>query len=161
MTQKILPANAYVIDTSALIDLFRGYPPDVFGGLWKLVEAAVAKGDLVAPEEVLDELAQKDDELLRWAKRHRRMFRRLDAGQVAEAQRVLADFPGLVDIDKTIPDADPFVVALGKMGYIVVTSEKPKGPGGRPTIPSVCAGYKIRCIDLLQLFRDRGWKWTP
>lgn len=160
MTQRVIVTDTYCIDTSALIDLFRDYPPDVFEGLWKHFEGLVRVRRMLAPDEVLNELEQKDDELLAWAKKHRGMFRRCNGDQVAEAVRVIAEFPKLVDPDQTVPAADPFVVALGKEGHSVITSEKLRGMGGRPTIPSVCQAYHIKCIDLLELFRLEKWRWS-
>jgi len=44
----------YVIDTNALIDLWRRrYPRDVFPTLWQNLEALIRSGELVAPQEVL------------------------------------------------------------------------------------------------------------
>jgi hypothetical protein len=161
MTQKVIVTDTYCVDTSALIDFFWDYPPDVFEGLWKHFETAAERGRIIAPDQVFAELEQKDDGLLVWARKHRLMFRACDTDQVAEAQHVLRDFPTLVDPDKTGSAADPFVIALGKEGHNVVTSEGMRGVGGRPTIPSVCQSYHVRCIDLLELFRLENWRWSP
>ncbi len=151
MTQTVIVTDSYCVDTCALIDLYWDYPPDVFPGVWRNVETLVQSGRMIAPEEVFAELEQTDDELLEWAKGHRAMFKACDAEQIASAKIVMTDFPSLVDLERTIPDADPFVIAVGKKGYRVVTSETFKG--GRASISSVCQSYRIECLPLLELFR--------
>jgi len=50
----------YVVDTNALIDLWRRrYPPDVFPTLWQRIEELISSGELVAPQEVLSELQKQ------------------------------------------------------------------------------------------------------
>ncbi|MBI4523672.1 MAG: DUF4411 family protein [Deltaproteobacteria bacterium] len=65
----------YVIDTSALLDGWvRYYPLDVFSSLWSNIEGMIKTGDLLAPDEVLSELSQKDDTIYRWARANSTMF---------------------------------------------------------------------------------------
>jgi len=158
VVQQILGLGAYCIDTSALIDLWRQYPRDIFAGLWKHLERLVSEGNLVAPHEVLKELMQKEDELLGWALKNKRMFIDLDSEQQQLVRSLLKKFPSLVDPSKSIPDADPFVVALGKKSYTVVTHEKARGPGSSIRIPDVCARENIECISLHQMFREEHWE---
>lgn len=154
----------YCIDTSSLIRLNRDLPQDVFPGVWEKIDVLADSGRLVAPTEVLREIEQGDDELVSWARRHRRIFRQLDAGQIAAAMEILARFPSLVDESKETPEADPFLVALAKAEndaqksslmperYVLVTEERRKG------IPLACSRYEIECINLLELFRREGWR---
>ncbi len=154
---ELLPGHC--IDTNALIDLWRRvYPPDVFKGLWEKIEGQVEEGFLIAPKEVLSELEQQDDELLRWAKLHRKMFKALDADQQRHVAEILERFPDLVDPNKVTPDADPFVIALAmSQGWKVITSEAPSR-GGRPKIPNVCSSFGIGCLSLLEFFREKNWE---
>lgn len=146
----------YCIDTNALIDLWRRvYPPDIFQSLWKDIEKLVSDGSLISPREVFNELVKKDDELLKWAKNHKTMFKDLDDEQVKQVRNILNDFSNLVDQNKTTPDADPFVIALAiSQNWTVITSEKP-GVGGRPKIPDVCNKYNVKCISLIDFFREQ------
>lgn len=158
----------YCIDTSALISLWkRTYSPDVFRSLWKNLENLISQGRLIAPREVLNELEKygdKDDELLKWAKRHRGMFEDLDYNQLNLVQDILKHFPNLVDANKTIPDADPFVIALAMAKrWTVITSEQPTNltanPSARPKIPNVCEYFNVKCYyDLLEFFREEKWE---
>ena len=158
MAQQILPQGAYCIDTSALIDLRIHYPRDIFASLWKNLERLVSEGNLVAPREVLKEIEQKDDELLDWARKNRRLFVDLDFEQQRLVSNLLKKYPTLVDPSKSIPDADPFIVALGKKNYVVVTQEKTGGFRGIVRIPDVCAREGVKCISLHQMFREERWE---
>lgn len=148
----------YCIDTNALIDLWRRfYPSDIFPSLWKDLEDLISENCLIAPREVLSELGKWDDELLKWAKKHKKMFKDLDYDQMQEVTKILKDFPSLVDPNKTTPDADPFVIALAiSKDWTVVTSEKPS-TGGRAKIPDVCKKCNVKCISLIEFFREQKW----
>jgi hypothetical protein len=148
--------EGYCIDTSALIDLHTNhYPPDIFPGLWKDLEFLVDQGLLIAPDEVFQEIRVKDDELAKWGKSNKKMFIPLDSDQIWEVSAILEKFPGLVDRNKTIPDADPFLIALAKCrAWTVVTSERPSNSSVRPKIPNVCKSLNVRWIKLLEFFRE-------
>lgn len=158
----------YCIDTSALIDLWRrNYAPDVFPSLWKDIENLISQGWLIAPHEVLVELERyfdKNDELLKWVKKRKQMLKDLDNEQINQMRSISKQFPNFVHKDKTIPEADPFVIALAmSKGWTVITSEQPANlnanPGARPKIPDVCEHYDVRCIyKLLEFFREQKWK---
>jgi hypothetical protein len=149
----------YVIDTSALLDGWvRNYPPDVFPSLWSNLEEMIKTQELLAPDDVLLELSQKDDEVYRWAKANSAMFVPLDEDVQNATQEVLIEFPRLVGAMKDRNRADPFVIALAKVkDAIVVTGEKSSGTGDRPRIPNVCDHFGIGHRTLLQLIRDKGW----
>lgn len=148
--------EGYCIDTSALIDLHTNhYPPDVFPGLWNDLEFLIDQGLFIAPEEVFQEICVKDDGLAKWGKSNKTMFIPLDADQIGEVSRILERFPGLVDQHKTIPEADPFLIALAKCrAWTVVTSERPNNSPVKPKIPNVCKSLNVRWIKLLEFFRE-------
>jgi len=158
----------YCIDTSALVDLWRRkYAPDVFPSLWKEIEDLISQGWLITPREVLAELGEyfdKNDELLKWVKKHKQMLKDLDNEQINQMRSISEQFPNFVDKDKTIPEADPFVITLAmSKRWSVITSEQPANlnanPGARPKIPDVCEHYNVKCIyQLLEFFRERKWK---
>lgn len=43
----------YVVDASIWIRIGRNHPPDIFVSLWERLDAAIAVGDLISPDEVL------------------------------------------------------------------------------------------------------------
>ena len=150
----------YSIDTSAIIDCWLLYPPDVFPALWDRLNELIDHGVLIGPEEALRELARKDDEAYRWARGHRSMFVPEDPRVQAEARQVLKRYPRLVDEEKETPDADPFVIALARVqGCSVVTREKlSRNPKERPKIPDVCRELGVQWLNILGMFRELGWK---
>lgn len=169
-----MPEQAtYCIDTSALIDLNKWYPIEVFPTLWGNLDDLVQQGRLTAPREVLKEIERKDDDLLRWVKDHRNMFTEPSPEQLETVKDILRLFPNLIDHTKSIPDADPFVIALALVKNkeeqssffagkcLVVTQEKPSR-GDRPKIPDVCQHYGVECITgptaLTDLFKKEDWK---
>jgi uncharacterized protein YacL len=154
-----LPFEGYCIDTNALVDLWRRlYPIDVFPSLWKNIEELARSGKLIAPREVLKELEQVDDDLLKWVKKHGRMIVGLETEQLDRVKEILRVFPTLIEPNKTIPDADPFVIALAMTeSVVVVTNERMAGPGARPKIPNVCSRYGVKCLNLLDFFREQKW----
>jgi len=164
MTVQII----YIIDSCSLIDLMRMNPMDIYEGVWNRIEDHAQRGLIVSHEEVMRELAGKDDDLTAWTKRNRKMFKRLTPSQAAKVIEIQKAHPTLVDSEKETPDADPFLIALALEGdtqrtiipterkRIVVTEEKAKR--GKVNIPSVCQAYGIECISILEMFRREGWK---
>lgn len=83
------------------------------------------------------------------------MFVPLDGDQSQEVSSILGKFPGLVDKNKTTPQADPFIIALAKCrAWTLVTSERPNNSLVRPKIPNVCKSFNVRWIKLLEFFRE-------
>ncbi|MCX6601155.1 MAG: DUF4411 family protein [bacterium] len=144
----------YSVDTSALIDLTRLYPRDVFPGIWEEVELLVASNLFAAPREVFRELTHKDDEIAKWAKSQTGMFRDMDSAQEAQVKIIVNKFPQMVDPQKTTPDADPMVIALAicEVGRVVTAERRHLSP---KSIPFACAELKVPCTDLVGFFRER------
>ena len=151
----------YCIDSSALIDLWRVYySPDVFPGIWKDLELSIKKGLIYAPREVYFELQERDDALFTWAKENNAMFVDLNEKELRAVRDVLKDHPNVIDSKKTTQAADPFVIALSMVrGWTLVTSEKASGDIGHPKIPDVCQRIGLKCIKVMDLFREQGWKY--
>jgi hypothetical protein len=161
MSQRTLYPG-YCIDTSALVDLWRVfYPPDVFPSLWEEdIENLISEGFLIAPQEVFNELKNRDDGLFEWAKKHRKMFKDLDEEQVKLVRKTERKFPELIDSEKTTADADPFIIALAmSKGWAVITSERSNPQGSKPKIPDVCKEYTVKCVSLLKFFREQRWRY--
>ena len=170
--ERELSRTIYCIDTSSLITIQRIYPLSVFPGLWDSMSKLVKEGQLVAPREVLEELRHGgDDEILQWAKDNSCMFLELDSEQVEVAKQIVNDkeFKGLVDPDKEMPEADPFVIALVVVKkrqttlfgekWIVIADEHQAGLGKKPKIPNVCKKYDIKCGTMLDMFKWEEWKY--
>jgi len=155
----------YCIDASSLIKLKQDFPPGVFPNVWEKVEELVGSGRLIAPDEVAREI-ENDDVLGPWAKRHKKMFRRLDQQQINLVKEIALRFPKLAKPGRFGPAADAFVVALARLENaaatdlftskaecVVVTEER----GSPEKIPGACGYYKIACASLVGLFQREGW----
>jgi hypothetical protein len=157
----------YCIDSSSLIDLGRKNPIDVYPGVWEKLSGLIEEGRLISCTEVYKELIRGDDNVGRWTKKHRHMFRRLDASQVRIVHEIVAKHPAVVDHTKEHADADVFLVTLALAGnrtraetmwpmeHVVVTEERMKKP--KVNVPSVCASYNVDFCNVLEMFRREKW----
>lgn len=97
----------YCIDTSSLIEMKDKYPKDTFLSVWQNMDRLIKEGRLIAPNEVLKEIKQGDDELKRWAKGKRKMFIKPNKPQFIIVQAILKKSPFLAKPEKPDPNADP------------------------------------------------------
>lgn len=132
----------------------RYFPP-----VWEKIDELIEQENLVATEEVLFELEKKDDDVYEWACQRQDMFIPTDNEEIQQAVAdILRDHGKLIDQRKTRTGADPFVIALAQIQKCAVLSgERRTDSKKRPNIPDVCAALGIRCINMLQLFREQGW----
>lgn len=156
----------YSIDTSALIDWWQEYPPEVFPGLLPKMEALVAEGRLRAVRDVKDEIKDSEDPvtLAKWCKAQAGFY--LDDAE--EIQIKVGEFMGKFQVPKKpkgIGKADPFVIAhaaLNGAAWHVVSSEKLAIGNAHlnPNIPFVCKELGVEHIRFLDMLRLEGWKLT-
>jgi hypothetical protein len=148
----------YSADTSAILDGWvRHYPPDVFQSVWQRMKALGNGGTLTAIEEVIVELEKKHDDAWAWAKAELRVVP-IDEPVQRLVAEILVRHRRLVDTRKNRSQADPFVIAHARItGYAVVTGEKATGNPDKPHIPDVCAALGVRCINLVEMFREQNW----
>ena len=103
-------------------------------------------------------MEQKDDEILEWARQRSHFFIQVDETLQYAIRQILRDFPRLLDNRSNRSGADPFVIALAQVyNLTVVTYESRTNSLQRPNIPDVCDTLNVRCIDVLELVRERGW----
>lgn len=153
----------YCIDTSALIDAWLDmYRPSSFPTFWTRVDTLISSGELVAPEDVRQEVKGPND-LVRWVRDRDEMFRELDGDLQREFKEVLADVQQIMR-DRRLRflakdlKADPVLVALGRLTRsTVISHESANGERGRPKIPDLCDRYGLRCIKLADLIEELGW----
>jgi hypothetical protein len=152
----------YSFDTSVLVDSWRSrYPPDLFPALWDRLAGLVDDGTAKASREVHTELAKKDDEVFKWANERVEMFVESDDRVQTAVRAILAQHPRLVDTRKSRSGADPFVIALAQVHRCtVVTYEARSNNLARPKIPDVCDSLGIPCIDVVDLIRQRRWRFS-
>ena len=160
-------SNHYIIDSCSLMELKRKNPFDVYPSVWEKIESLINKRLLLAPREVLNEIMQGDDQLVKWAKKHNKMFVEPTEKQIEIVTIMLKEYPSLVKQNRRY-DADPWVIALAvelatnsqktltPVKRIVVTEEKIRGE--QIKIPFICQKYNIETIDIIDMFRIEGWK---
>jgi len=141
----------------ALAVLARYYPVDVIPGLWDRLDAMIRAGELVAPDEVGREIAKQDDGLNAWVKDRPEQLIPLDDEIQRATSEVLDAFPELVKELSGRNQADPFVVALARVGSLTVVTQEKGGSQARPRIPMVCQHFGVACMDVVSFIRDRGW----
>lgn len=150
---------SYSVDTSALMNAWRKYyPPEVFESLWHRIDGLIREGRMLAPDEVLRELKQKDDELYDWVRQRPEMLVPLNGAILDRAALIGNQHPSLIRTKGVMSGAaDPYVIALAQeRNLTVVTDEKSKP--SKPRIPDVCQALGIPWMPLVQVFRVEGWR---
>ena len=157
-----LPEQAkYSLDTSCLINAWRKhYPPDMFEPVWLHLDGLIDRCLVMASAEVLHELERQDDELRAWCKTRERMLLELIEPLQDEVTAIVGEYPKLIATGRN--RADPFVIALARLrseSLTVVTEETAhRASRNKPKIPFICREKGIRCISLVDMLRETGWK---
>lgn len=152
--------RVYCVDTSSMLDAWRRhYPSDIFVGFWDDLQTLINQGKVIAPEQVLDELGKKDDEVAEWARQQRDLFVPYDRDLEEHVIHIMGTYPLMVKNTKGKHAADPFVIALARSRGCFLVSEEQHGSIDKPKIPDVCQAEKIRCIRLLDLIRHERWRY--
>jgi len=108
--------TTYIVDSCSLIDLMRMNPIDVYESVWARIHVSVKRGLIISHQEVMNELAGKDDELTAWAKKNAKMFKRLNVYQAQKVIEIQKSFPTLVDSQKETPGCGSFHHRSGPRG---------------------------------------------
>jgi len=148
----------YCIDTSALIAAwYERYKPNRFPKLWEELDILYMAGRLVSSSLVLRECSkQRSEELHAWLKPRETMFLTPDEAVQGQVNHIVNTYTGLVAAGKEKFQADPFVIALAKVGgYTVITEET--GPTSLAKIPGVCNAMKVEWVNLMQLIDEEDW----
>ncbi|MBL7160777.1 MAG: DUF4411 family protein [Candidatus Aenigmarchaeota archaeon] len=159
--------NCYIMDTSSLVKLNRENPIDVFPTVWKKLNDLVNNDRLIAPKEVSNEIQQNDDQLCKWVNKNKKMFKDITKRQIEIVKEILKKYPAIIKTDRKY-DADPWVIALAietstdpqktlfNIKRVVVSEEKLIG--NKIKIPFICNDYDIESINVIDMFREEGWK---
>ena len=172
MTRTVLPV--YSLDASALFDLFDYYPADRFGPIWTGLDELIKQGRLIMVEQAVGECLDPNSSA--WLRTRRSIIVRFSPELNDCMLEIMADLTAaslmLVNPRKTRNEADPFVIAAaiaynrqingGNDGPTVVLSSEKAAPENATNvkIPNVCARYKIRCMNLLEMMREENWRFS-
>lgn len=151
----------FSLDTSGILDAWvRNYPPDVFPTIWSNMDASARNSEIFVIEEVVRELERKDDDIHKWVRERDAMIVVIDADIQTHLAAIMSKYGRLVDTKKNRSGCDPWVIALAQArGMTVVTGEKATGNLQKPKIPDVCNDLGVPCIEILDFFRQQGWRW--
>lgn len=147
----------YSFDTNAILTAWNEtYRPANFEGFWRELERLISAGRAFVTEEVVRELAKKDDDACAWVRQQSNFSIELDNGQLFIVKDLASKFPVLAKERLGRMRADAFVIALAKYkGLTVVTAENRRGP---EKIPNICDACGVQCIALSDLITSEGWK---
>jgi hypothetical protein len=136
----------------------RHYPADVFPRIWGQMHVAAQAAIIHMSDEVANELSRKDDGAHEWVKARPNLIVPLDSEIEKHVQELMGRYPRLVDTKKGRSGCDPFVIAVARQRNLtVITGENATGKIAVPKIPDVCADLGIRCIRILDFFREQKW----
>lgn len=118
--------RTYCIDTSALIDGWRLYPPENFG-VWDNISDLIEKQRLICPFYVINELEYRDDDLAKWFK-EKDITCNFTKNTISIVKDIKIKFPGFKPKKTQKRDwADPWVIAIAiENEYTVISHETKK-----------------------------------
>ncbi|MEM3505346.1 MAG: DUF4411 family protein [Archaeoglobaceae archaeon] len=147
----------YVIDASSLIDLKKHYPREMktFEPIWIRLEQLISEKRLISHSEVYSEIEEKDDELFKWCKRNKKMFKdEYDFSLLSKVQTFYDRKYWENNVSDTKPWADPWIIVLAiKTKAKIVTQENKKKQN---RIPTVAQNFEIVSLNLIEFFKDIG-----
>lgn len=152
---------SYVVDTSSLVNLEQYYPNAAFSALWDGVGSLAEAGRMIAPTQVCKELSSKNDDISKWARRHKAMFKKNTSDVIKLAMKLADEYRTMRGTSAIVEKADPYVIALAYYRaqetltdkWIVVTEEG-SGPG---QIPKILKDYKLSRYKLVDVILEEGW----
>lgn len=159
--EMLFPIIRYCIDASALINLTRypGYPMDIFPAIWDKLENMVKKGELISHVEVYKEIEKRKDAIYQWCKRNKSMFKDIDECQRNKFKNIESQYDPDYwnnEINKDAPWADPWIIALSICEDAIIITDENNTPNH---IPYIANFFQIRCLNLLDFFREISIKY--
>lgn len=180
-----MPSNdrKYSIDASAMIELDKTYPIDLFPSMWDFLGRLAEEGKLLICTQAAKEC--KDPAVTHWLAQHPQIVIPFDShiNQYANAlHRELAkEHLWLVNPNSDKNQADPFVISLALLlenrdladlrkqpinglHCIVIQYEGSQKANqqqkftGRVRIPVVCGTYHLDHFTWVAVLRQEGWK---
>lgn len=147
----------YVFDSSSLIELCERYPYEIFPKVYdEIIFKMIENGDLFSVAEAYEELR----DLQEFWKDYKDCFRDLTDAESENLAEIISsdEFEVFIRWGKKENDghwADPYLIACAmEDSEIVVVSEESSLKHPQRKIPYVCSQKGIRCIKLLEFFKD-------
>jgi hypothetical protein len=147
-------APKYVFDANIFIKMQRLFNRDVFVSLWDSIDTLIKDGIIISSDEVFEEIAASDDELLDWVKDRKSIFVKSDENIQSLVRDILKSFPKLVLNPGKANGADPFIIALSKYKDCSLVTDENRGSIVSPKIPIICEQFGVRCIKFIEFLRE-------
>lgn len=147
---------SYIFDTCAWIGAWKErYSIDRFPDLWGKFSELIASGEIRSVQKVREEIHSPQD-LVDWLEKHESLYLPRSQAEEYLTSEIINSKDGKRLITRKRPDpADPHVIARAEIEeWTVVTQE---GVGGNG-IPAVCEKRGVKCINLIDFFREQGWR---
>ena len=172
-------SKGYVFDTDAILNLTRRiYPVAVFPDLHQRIDVLIKEKLIISSVEVLGELGidfkkksnlwlsdtQKDypqeyNLPIFWSQKYSQIFLEFNSQLESIINRITNSYDNVIKFKSTSSyDADIHLIALAvHHNWILVTYEKLSNDPNKPKIPNICKDFGVKCIDLLEMFKDKHW----
>jgi len=143
---------------------------DFIEGLWSSLDLLFREDDIVSHQFVFRELnpkTTKPDNLALWIKDKEKYFFPVTKRQTELVADILRRFPGLINYEKEIDEADPWLIALALekresqdmfVDYSSLTIVSTESEKSTIKIPAVCKAFQIPHMNLKEFFDDNRWK---
>ena len=156
---------AYLLDSNVFIQASNlHYGLDFCPAFWEWLEKTNQTGTVISISQVLDELADGNDELAEWAKSQGAAFyKETDAATLSKlaevAEWVQSNDYEAAAINTFLQVADYYLVSYALAHNLtVVTHEVPANTTRKIKIPNVCVGIGVSCINPYAMLRREGAK---
>lgn len=154
----------FLLDANVWIRAWdRYYPTGVFRKLWDDLALAVREGTIIIPEQIGSELTDKATGLDAWIDALEPHWVPHDVAVETQMAAIIARFRGLVYKGRRAPrstgDAALIATAIIREGS-VISHEKYRVEGDRPTVTGVCDHYRVPWdSNLAAVFLHLAWQY--
>lgn len=160
---ELFPRKIYCIDTSSLINLMPPwkkdiYRRDVFPTLWEKLENMISSDELISAMEVYEEIKVGQDEIYKWCKNNKKMFKDIDDCQSQRFQDVKKQYDeNYWEIESGKERwADPWVISLSICEEAIIVADE---NNVQNKIPFIAGKFNVTCLGLLDFFKEIGVKY--
>ena len=163
----------YCIDTNTLIHSWRfWYTRQTHPTLWEALADLGHSGTLKMPEQVFQELGEREDALYEWCKDHKDLLVYQATDETEDAYRTLVnEYPSMAGgLGMGSDYADLYVVAVAMVTRATVVTDEDLGFKFDPNrkkrslknfkITNICFEQGIPLIRIYDILRNEGWVFT-
>ena len=148
----------FCIDACALINItrYQGYPREVLPKIWKKLEEMAKNGELISHIEVYREIKDKNDQIDRWCKKNKNIFKDIDECQQEKIEMVKTRYnPDCWrrETNRERPWGDPWVIALSICEDAIIVTEENNNENH---LPYVANYFNRKCLNLIDFFKIIG-----